>query len=188
MRAFFSTVLALALLSPAAFANSEQDFPSLYSNKPAKRYSGDTPIDLGNGLPGNNGTYGNPNPDYEAWAKAPAVVAGLSEQPYSYRQKSEFVNVLKEQLLWGETAMANWKTTSSITRPEVVEYSKQAIAKIEPVLKSFKSATDTASGANEKEWTNAESGARKALIDFRTAYTQMHHNTQWHSRHAEATK
>jgi hypothetical protein len=191
-----STVLSFVVLSglffsQAAFAQHgehEPDFPSLYSKQPAKRYSGSTPIDMGNGLLGNNGTIGQPNMQYEAWAQTPAVVAGLSEAPYDYRQKGEFVRTMKEQILWGETAISNWKSTSKITRPEAVEYSKQAVAKMTPALDKLKSATDRADGAGEKDWANAESEARKALIDFRAAYTQMHHNTQWLSRRAQVER
>lgn len=194
MRRFvFASVLSLSIAT--AFASQalasggehEPDFPNSYSKQPATSYSGSTPIDQKNGLILNHGTYGMENKDYESWAAAPAVVAGLSEQPYSYRQKGEFVRTLKEQVSWGETAIGNWKQTSEITRPEAVEYSKKAVEMMSPILENLKKAVSKANGANEKEWSGAESDARKALIDFRTAYTQTHHNTQWKSRHAEAT-
>ncbi len=186
-----AALVSATLLVSQAFASGgehEPNYPNSYSKEPAKKYSGNTPIDSNNGLLLNHGTYGMENKDYEAWAAAPAVVAGLSEQPYSFRQKKDFVNTMKEQITWGKVAIGNWKNTSKITRPEAVEYGKKAVETMSPLLENLEKAVKSADGANEKEWTSAESNARKALIDFRTAYTQMHHNTQWKSRHAEATR
>lgn len=190
MRHFvFSALIATAMISQAQASGGEHEanYPDMYSKQPATKYEGATPIDMKNGLLMNHGTYGQQNPDYQAWAAAPTVVAGMSEQSYSFRQKGEFVRTLKEQVSWGEAAIGNWKQTSEITRKEAIDYSKKAVETLSPLLENLKKATSKASGANEKEWTSAESDARKSLIDFRTAYTQMHHNTQWKSRHAEAT-
>lgn len=145
--------------------------------KPATRYSGSTPIDLSNGLLFNNGTYGAPNPDYEAWSKAATVVAGLSERPYSYSQKTQFVTIMQEQLIWGQSAIRNWESTTN-EFPDAVAYSKAAIEKIKPELDKLKTASDKASSAGDGAWTQAESEARRALIDFRITYMQMHKNVQ----------
>lgn len=178
MRAFLLVLTVMMGLN--ALAEMKKGEEPTYQDKPLKpatRYSGSTPIDLSNGLLFNNGTYGIRNSEYEAWAKAPAVVAGLSTRPYSYVQRKSFITTLREQIAWGEASIANWKSTSN-EYPDAVAYAKGAEEKMQPLLDHLKSETDKADGANESEWQGAESASRRALIDFRIAYMQMHKNVQ----------
>lgn len=178
MRAtFFISTFAVLSLTVSAFASEYEPQPPPTSTQPATRYSGGTPIDLSNGILFNNGTYGMRNDDYESWARAATVVAGLSERPYSYTQKPQFVTIMKEQVQWGEAAIANWKNTTN-EFPDALAYSKAAVEKMSPLLDKMKSATDSASSASASGWTSAENDARRALIDFRISYMQMHKNVQ----------
>ncbi len=173
---FASGILALTL-SSAANALEREPKPENKVLQPATRYSGSTPIDLSNGLLFNNGTYGVRNEDYEAWAKAATLVAGLSERNYSYTQKPQFVTVMKEQVRWGDAAITNWKNTTN-EYPDAVPYAKAAVEKMLPTLNKMRSATEAADSANENAWASAESDARRALIEFRVSYMQMHKNVQ----------
>jgi hypothetical protein len=178
VRLFVKLVLAaVSVASSSSFANERipDDKPRVL--QPATRYSGNTPIEMNNGLLFNNGGYGQPNPEYEAWAKSEMIVAGLSERPYSFAQKKTFITTLEENIVWGESAIRNWKATTN-EFPDAVVYSKAAIEKMQPALDKFKSAVDKASGAKEGDWQNAESEARRAFIDYRIAYMQMHKNIQ----------
>ncbi len=179
MRALQYLVLGLAVSFVAVSAFSVEREPPADNKvlQPATKYSGSTPIDLSHGLLFNNGTYGMPNADYEAWAKAATIVVGLSERPYSYSQKPQFVSVLKEQVIWGESAVRNWEATTN-QFPDALAYSKVAVEKMKPELDKLKSASDKASSAGDGGWTQAESEARRALIDFRITYMQMHKNVQ----------
>lgn len=178
--AAFTSALIVASTSFATEREPEDHPPVL---QPATQYNGNTPIELKNGLLFNNGTYGQPNPDYEAWAKSEMIVAGLSERPYSYAQKPAFIGTMKENIVWGESAIRNWKATTN-EFPDALAYAKAAVEKMQPELDKFRAAVDKASGANQGSWANAEADARRALIDFRVAYTQMHKNVQVH----QATK
>jgi hypothetical protein len=174
---FVLLILGLVFVAPSAFSTEREpeDRPPVL--QPATKYSGNTPIELKNGLLFNNGTYGKPNPDYEAWAKSAMIVAGISERPYTYAQKKGFITTLNENVIWGESSIRNWKATTS-EFPDALAYSKAAVEKMQPELDKFKSAVDKASGAGESDWANTESGARRALIDFRIAYMQLHKNVQ----------
>ena len=169
-----STVLTLSF---AANATEREPKPDNRALPPATRYSGSTPIDLSNGLLFNNGTYGTRNDDYEAWARSATIVAGLSERTYSYAQRLQFNTIMAEQVTWGEAAIANWKNTTN-EFPDALAYSKMAVEKMSPYFDKLKSAASSADGANEGKWASAESDARRALIDFRIAYMQMHNNVQ----------
>ena len=176
MRAIFVFALGL-IVSVSSFAKEREPDDRAPVLQPATKYNGDTPIELKNGLLFNNGTYGARNPDYEAWAKSATIVAGLAERPYAYAQKASFVATLNENIVWGETAIRNWKATSN-EFPDALAYSKAAVEKMQPELDKFKSAADKASGAGESAWTGAESDARRAVIEFRIAYMQLHKNIQ----------
>ncbi len=178
VRLFAAMVIASGLVvSFTSFASERVPVDHPRVLQPATRYSGNTPIELNNGILFNNGGYGLPNADYEAWAKSAMIVAGLSERPYSYSQKKAFVATLEENIQWGESAIRNWKATTN-EFPDALAYAKAAVEKLQPELDKFKSATDKASGANEGAWQGAESDARRALIDFRIAYMQLHKNVQ----------
>ena len=177
MRASGVVLVSALICVSSAYAverEPEQKPPVL---QPATRYNGSTPVDLSNGIPFNNGTQGAPNADYEAWAKSATVVAGLSERPYAYSQKPQFVSALQDQVIWGESAIRNWKMTTG-EFPDALAYSKAAVEKMQPELDKLKSAVGKANGAGESAWTGAESDARKALIEFRVTYMQMHKNVQ----------
>jgi hypothetical protein len=174
--AAFVFALGLIVASTSfAIEREPEDHPPVL--QPATQYSGNTPIDLSNGILFNNGTFGRENPEYEAWAKSEMIVAGLSERPYSYAQKPGFITTMKDNIVWGESAIRNWKATTN-EFPDALAYAKAAVEKMQPELDKFKAAVDKASGANQGSWASAEADARRALIDFRLAYTQMHKNVQ----------
>lgn len=178
----FSTLAVLALslaFSPLALAENEEPKGEAQKLEPATRYSGSSPIDLKHGLPGGNGTYGLRDTNYEEWAKQNKIVPGVNDSPYAYTQKESLLQNLAEQVMWGETAIANWKNSSS-NKPEVSAYAKQAAETMSPLLEKLKDATKTASGAGAKDWSSAEQGARKALSDFRSGYRGLHHNITTH--------
>lgn len=173
----FSTLTVLVLaFSINAFAQ-HHDEPTAAPQKlaPAGRYSGSSPIDLKNGLTGNNGTYGLRDQNYEDWAKRNTVFPGINDSPYPYTEKATLAQGLDEQIMWGETAIANWKNNTS-KKEEVSAYAKQAAETMSPLLDKLKDATKTLKGAGSNDWSNAEQGARKALSDFRSAYRGLHHN------------
>lgn len=168
-----------SLISVSALASGEH-VPQDHKRPlgPSSRYSGGTPIDLSNGLTGSNGTYGLPNKEYEEWATAPLDFPGLSQKDYPYNNKKEFIQSIDEQIMWGTHAIANYKQTSAETKPEAVEYSKQAIEALTPALERLKEARSKVKGAGESEWQSAQSNAKKAVLDLRGAYTQMHKNVR----------
>lgn len=176
----FSTLTALVVslvtvASSFAFASGELKLEEK-KLEPASRYSGSSPIDLSNGLPGNNGTFGLPNEAYEKWATEKKIVPGINDAAYRYEQKSSLVQNLDEQIMWGETAIANWKSNPS-NKPEVSAYAKQAVETMSPALDKLKDATKTVKSAGSGDWASAEEGARKALAEFRATYRGLHKNT-----------
>lgn len=173
------TLALTTLISVSALASGEH-VPQDHKRPlgPASRYSGDTPIDMSNGLTGANGTYGLPNKEYEEWATAPVDFPGLSQKEYPYSNKSKLVQSIDEQVMWGSHAIANYKQTSADTKPEAVEYSKQAIETLTPALERLKEARSKVKGAGEKDWQSAQAEAKRAVLDLRAAYTQMHKNVR----------
>ncbi len=149
--------------------------------QPATRYSGRTPIDLKNGLKMNNGTYGAPNADYEAWASQPSVVPNVSEKTYPYHAKGEFIKGVNESAEFVEHAIWNWERSiahpTEVTKPEVLEYAKASVNTMKPILEKFKKAVSDAKGANSGSWDEAQNNARKALVELRGSYAQLHNNT-----------
>ena len=173
-------LLALIGLSTASFAKENEDVKE--ENKqlpPAHRYSGSTAIELNNGLIMNNGTFGAPNPEYEKQALVKKIVPGINDAPYAYEDKDRLLRNLDEQVMWGETAIDNWKNNTS-KKPEVTAYAKSAVETMSPYLDKLKSATSDAHGAGQGDWASKEEGARKALSDFRSAYRGLHHNVATH--------
>jgi hypothetical protein len=144
--------------------------------KPATRYSGNSPIDLTNGMTFNNGTFGLPNEAYEEWAKSNLVVPGLSEKTYPFTQKADFIRGMEESVQFIEAAIENWKQTSADTKPEAVEYSKKAVETLTPLLEKTREAIVTAKKIGKGDWEKAQSSARQTLIDARVAYWQLHKN------------
>jgi hypothetical protein len=148
--------------------------------QPATRYSGRTPVDLTNGLPMNNGTYGLPNKSYEAWAEAPTVTPNVSDKTYPYARKDAFVAGLNESASFVKSALHNWDYSinhpTEVTKPEVIEYAKASINTMKPLLEKFEKALSDANGAGKSDWDNAQTNARKALVELRGQYSQLHHN------------
>jgi hypothetical protein len=144
--------------------------------KPATRYSGRTPIDLTNGMLGNNGTIGLDNPAYEIWSEK-TVAVGMSERSYPFSEKARFTENLNERLNFFDQAIWNWSRVSDITKPEVVEYAKAATAKLTPMLETAKKDAGDASASNESTWTANQDRARKSFLDLQAAYYAEHKNT-----------
>lgn len=148
--------------------------------QPATRYSGRTPIDLKHGLPFNNGTYGLPNKDYEVWAQSPVIRPNVSERTYPYARQDAFVNGLKESADFINVAVQYWQDSidhpTEVTKPEVLEYAKSSIATMKPVLEKFDKAVSEAKGAGRDDWETAQTNARKAMVELRETYSQLHRN------------
>lgn len=173
-------LLALIALSTASFAKENEEVKDEQKPlPPAHRYSGGTAIELNNGLIGNNGTFGTPNAEYEKQAQVKKIVPGINDAPYAFDDKDRLMRNLDEQVMWGETAIDNWKNNSS-KKPEVSAYAKSAVETMSPYLDKLKSATADARGAGQGDWASKEEGARKALSDFRSAYRGLHHNVATH--------
>lgn len=174
--AFLITVSSCPLI--LANSGEEMNFPQSLSTHPANRYSGSAPIDLGNGLNFNNGTYGLPNSDYTHWAAKKPIVPYVSENSYPFEAKCEFVSGLEKNIEFVQAAIDGWSNTTAITKPEVIEYSKNAIAKIEPALNLAIETTKKASSAGPSEWSQAQESARRAVVDLRNTYTSLHNNVR----------
>ena len=175
--------LAALTLITTAVARAEFEEPPVETKKlgPSSRYSGASAIDLSNGLPGNNGTFGLPNPDFEVWAKTGHVVPGLSEKTYPFEKREQLVKGLNEQVLWGDEMIANYRrVTPEISKPEGKAHAEEAIKTMDPLLAHLRQATSKVTSAGQADWETAQSDARKALLDFRAAYTGMHHNIVRH--------
>ena len=168
--ALFSASIALASGGGGAAFEQRTDL------QPATRFSGGTPIDLSHGLLFNNGTYGARNPDVDAWTTTPLIVPGVSERTYTFEQKAHFVSGLQESADFVATAIWNWQQTSSITKPEAAEFSKEAAAKMQPLLDKFKGVISSTRSAGKGDWEKAQIDARRALIDLRVTYAQLHNN------------
>lgn len=146
--------------------------------EPAKRYSGSVPIDLSNGLPMNNGTFGLPNSEYQVWGDAPMIAPGVSEKTYPYAAKRDFINSLDENLRFMKTALANWEEKGKKTLPEAVEYSNSALEKIKPLVEKAEDAFNQARDADQSAWQQAQARARDALLVFWGTYRDLHRNTK----------
>ena len=179
MKQLFSFAIFATLISTQALAagggHGHGEKPKL---KPAERYSGRAPIDLSHGLLFNNGTYGASNPAYEKWADSPLVVPGVSDLPYPYSWKSDFIGGLEESVIFVESAIANWKSVTPITKPEAKEYGEKSAAAMEPLLGRMRDAIRTASSASKSDWDKAQAAARGALIEMRATYASLHRNTR----------
>lgn len=134
---------------------------------PATRYSGSAPIDLGRGLPFNNGTFGNRNPEYEARANSGHTAPGIRATPYSYKEQDQFVANIKALFPIYEDAIANLKSNKD-ERAEVKAYRDQQRTDLETRLEAAKDAVKKADGANENEWSGAQENARKAFADLQS--------------------
>lgn len=147
--------------------------------EPATRYSGRTPIDLNNGIPFNNGTFGMGNANYEKWASAPAVVPGVSELNYPYGDRADFIGGCEESANFVENAIFNWKLPpSAITKPEAKAYGDLAAGTMQPLLDKFNESIRVAKSAGRGDWEKAQSDARHALGEMRATYSSLHKNVR----------
>jgi hypothetical protein len=175
---FLSLFSAIALTCSSA-ALAAGGGPKLSESKPlspATRYSGDSPIDLTNGIPFNNGTFGLPNEEYEAWRDAPTVVPGMSEKTYAFESKATFVQAMEESAVFIEHAIWNWERTSSETLPEAAEYSKNAAETMRPLLKNYRDTIKKVSKAGRSDWDQMQAEGRRAVSNLRGTYSQLHKN------------
>ena len=174
-----SSSLILTVIATIAFASGDMP-PTTPAEKlqPATTYSGNTPVDLRVGLPFNNGVYGLRNLEIEKWANTGYIVANVSDMAYPYESKDGFLRELNESARFVRDAIANWSVTTELTKPEAAEYSKQAIATMQPLLDNYESAYDKAKGAGKNDWDGAQENVKRALIEMRSAYSQMHRNVK----------
>jgi hypothetical protein len=144
--------------------------------QPATRSSGSVPIDLTHGLILNNGTYGMPDPEHESWAKANLITPGLSEKRYPFDRKEEFVAGCNESMIFIDAALDNWKTRTSSTWPEAVEYAKKSSDTIAPLANKLRDAIALASHSGSGDWDRNQDAARTAVIEARSTYASLHRN------------
>lgn len=145
---------------------------------PAGVYSGDQPIELSHGVSFSNGTYGNSNPEHEAWAKNSTWAVGLAERPYPYDDKAKFVATLTERIRHFQHAVWNWENNLDKKKPEVVEYAKKAAADMNPRIENAWKAVKTAKSANKSEWERAQDEAKRAFLDLQGSYYSLHRNVR----------
>jgi hypothetical protein len=144
---------------------------------PASRYSGNTPIELNNGLPFNNGTFGAPNKEYESFADG-FVVPGLSDKAYPYSAKTDFVSRLEESATFVEHAISNWKNVTPNTKPEAKEYGERSAQTMEPLLKQLRDSIKAAAGSSQSDWEKNQVEAKRALTELRGTYSSLHKNVK----------
>jgi hypothetical protein len=158
---------------PSATVGHENAYEA-HDLAPASRYDGGTPIDLNHGRVGNNGTIGKANPVWEALGSSELTAPGLIAAPYPYSAKKSFVNAIQDRLRFFEEAVENLEEKSNINnKPEVAQFSERALPEIKNRLDQAKKALKTANGAGEKDWRNAEDGARAAFVNLKTTYEGM---------------
>ncbi len=145
---------------------------------PSAHHSGNTPIDLSHGVLWNNGTYGQPNPEIAMKGTSSTWAVSLAEIDYGYESKARFIGSLGERLDFYDVAMKEWNKTSEITKPEVAEYSKNAVSELGPRLEKARQAWKQAKGANAKSWAEASNNAKRAFVELQTAYYQLHKNVR----------
>ncbi|CAN5641491.1 hypothetical protein BH10BDE1_BH10BDE1_11500 [soil metagenome] len=143
---------------------------------PSQNYSGKTPIDRGNGNFFSVGTYGAPNPDYEAWATSPTWAVSLAQRPYSFEQKDRFIESLDDRIKLFEAASWNYGQVSEISRPEGQAHAKQAAADLAPKIEKARDAWKKAKSANKDEWENAQNVAKRSFLELQSFYYSMHKN------------
>ena len=174
------SILAAPLLSHLAMAEGTNEAPGAESEKaalkPATKYSGRTPIDLKNGILFNNGTYGVRNKNYEAWAQKPVLVPGMSELPYPYSEREDFIAACEDNELFVSSAIHNWKLTSANTKPEAKEYGEKSVQTMQPLLDRFSSAVKACKSSSQNDWDKNQADARRALIEMRGTYASLHRN------------
>jgi hypothetical protein len=172
-------VAAVAVVSLACFsASAEEEFVEHQQKplEPATRYSGHTPIDLKNGVLFDNGTYGLRNANYEKWAAEPVITPGISTLNYPFAEKQELIHNLQESAQFIDDAIANWKITTSITRPEAKAYGEQSVQTMQPLLDKFRDTIKIAANSSASDWEKNQSDARRELASVYGTYTSLHKN------------
>jgi hypothetical protein len=174
----FLSLISLIVLTCSSAALAAGPGPNIKEKplSPATRYSGRTPIDLQNGILFNNGTFGLPNEEYEAWHDAPTVVPGMSEKTYPFESKAAFVQAMEESAVFIEHAIWNWERTTPDTLPETAEHSKTAAETMRPLLKSYRDTIKKISGAGRSDWDQMQAEGRRAVSNLRGTYSQIHRN------------
>jgi len=156
---------------PGAHYTPPKEGPKL---QPAQIYSGQSPIDLSNGIFFNNGTFGAPNPEYEAYKAEPHWAVGLIDRTYGFSEKAKFAKILNERIQFHEHAVWNWGRVSERTKPEVIEYAKAISGEIQPLIDRARSALKQAESASEKGWLEAQAEAKQAYIALQAFYREKH--------------
>jgi hypothetical protein len=174
----FSNLVAafVFVFSFSALASDPAHQPTEGKTRPANRYSGSAPIDLGRGLPFNNGTYGSRNEEYEQQSTGGYLAPGVRATPYTYNQRGMFVSKVKDLFPIYEEAIENLKQNKD-ERAEVKAYREQQLSEMQKRLDSAKDAIKRADGANEGEWPGAQEQARQAFADLQA--TLVRFNTRY---------
>lgn len=146
--------------------------------EPSKAYSGHQPIDMKHGIPWNNGTYGAPNQETEAWSKNSTWAVSLAERPYPYSDKEHFITTLNERIQHFEHAVWNWARKSEKTKPEVVEYAQKATAEITPRIEAARKAWKAAKSAGKSDWEKAQDEAKRSFLELQSYYYSLHRNVR----------
>jgi hypothetical protein len=155
-------------------AGGHENASEAHDLAPAPRYDGNTPIDLNHGRLGNNGTVGKANPAWTILADSELTAPGLIASPYPYNKKKLFISAIQDRLRFFEEAVQNLEEKSNLNnKPEVAQFSDRALPEIKNRLDQAKKALKTADGAGEKDWRNAEDGARAAFVNLKTTYEGM---------------
>lgn len=141
-------------------------------------YSGSSPIDMTNGLGFNNGTFGQPNSEYEKWAQSSTWAVSLAERPYSFDQKDRFIKTLDERIVHFEHAVWNWARVTEITKPEVKEYAEKATADIKPRMERARQAWRTAKSSGKSDWERNQDEAKRAFQELQSFYASLHKNVR----------
>lgn len=172
----FIAASLLSLLSPhfaRAAAGAADHATHEAPLAPAKRYSGNTPIDMTHGGLGNNGTYGAVDANFEARAKAELTAAGLEASPYPYERKADFVKAMAERLRFFDEALVNLKDRSATTKPEAIQYSDQALQQLQNLLTQTRDAWNKAKSAGAADWSSAQDSARTAFVALYGTYRSL---------------
>jgi hypothetical protein len=143
---------------------------------PSDHYSGNTPINRENGNFFNKGTFGAPNPDYEAWATSPTWAVSLSDRAYSFDQKPRFIQTLDERINYFELAVWNYGRVTEISKPEGQAHAKQAAADLAPRIEKAREAWSKAKSSGKDEWSNAQVEAKRAFLELQSFYYGLHKN------------
>lgn len=145
---------------------------------PSATYNGNSAIDMKNGLGFNNGTFGNPNTDYEKWGQSSTWAVSLAERPYSYDQKDRFIQTLDERITHYEHAVWNWARVTEITKPEVKEYAEKATADIKPRIERARQMWKAAKSSGKGDWEKSQDDAKRAFLELQSFYSSLHKNVR----------